>query len=137
MAEPVIVKPDHVRVLQLGPFTATVDQGIPLRKAALQAFSAILRVLPDILLPEDLIPIFKSTLVDPSSEVKSAQTEATQRYYKDEAVQDLIAHTHKLSEVEAADYDAVFYPGGHGPLWDLANDVDSQKLILDFYNAVR
>lgn len=72
--------------------------------------------------------------IDPSSEVPDAQTEATERYYKDETVQQIIANTYKLSEQKATDFDAVFYPGGHGPLWDLANDSDSQKLILDFYN---
>lgn len=73
--------------------------------------------------------------IDPSSEVPDAQTAATERYYKDEAVQKIIENTHKLSEQKASDYDAVFYSGGHGPLWDLANDSDSQKLILDFYHA--
>ncbi|MEO5910127.1 MAG: type 1 glutamine amidotransferase domain-containing protein [Pelobium sp.] len=73
--------------------------------------------------------------VDPSSVTESAQTEATDRYYKDEAVQEVIANTHQLSQVKAADFDAVFYPGGHGPLWDLANDKDSAKIILDFYNS--
>jgi putative intracellular protease/amidase len=73
--------------------------------------------------------------IDPSSEGPDAQTAATERYYKDEAVQKIIENTHKLSEQKASDYDAVFYPGGHGPLWDLANDSDSQKLILDFYHA--
>ncbi|MGY4385714.1 putative intracellular protease/amidase [Pedobacter sp. UYP24] len=73
--------------------------------------------------------------IDPSSEVSSAQTKDTERYYKDEKAQEVIAHTHLLSEMKAADFDAVFYPGGHGPLWDLANDKDSAKLILDFYNS--
>ena len=73
--------------------------------------------------------------IDPSSETESSQTGATERYYKDAKVQEVIAHTHKLSEVNASDFDAVFYPGGHGPLWDLANDKDSEKLILDFYNS--
>lgn len=73
--------------------------------------------------------------IDPSSEAKDAQTAATERYYKDEAVQKIIAHTEKLSEQKAENFDAVFYPGGHGPLWDLANDQDSQQLILDFYNS--
>jgi putative intracellular protease/amidase len=73
--------------------------------------------------------------IDPNSEVPDAQTPATERYYKDETAQHIIADTKKLSEENAADYDAVFYPGGHGPLWDLANDKDSQKLILDFYNT--
>lgn len=73
--------------------------------------------------------------IDPNSEVESAQTEATDRYYKDLEVQDLIANTRALSEIKAADFDAVFYPGGHGPLWDLANDADSAQLILDFYSS--
>lgn len=73
--------------------------------------------------------------IDPSSEIESAQTNATDRFYKDSAVQDLIEHTHKLSEMSATDFDAIFYPGGHGPLWDLANDADSEQLILDFYNS--
>ena len=46
-----------------------------------------------------------------------------------------MANTHRLSDQKAADFDAVFYPGGHGPLWDLAYDKDSQQLILDFYNT--
>ncbi len=73
--------------------------------------------------------------IDPSSEVSSAQTKDTERYYKDEKAQEVIAHTQLLSEMKAADFDAIFYPGGHGPLWDLANDEDSAKLILDFYNS--
>ena len=73
--------------------------------------------------------------IDPSSEVPDAQTAATERYYKDEEVQKIIANTQKLSEQKADDFDAVFYPGGHGPLWDLVNDKDSQQLILDFYNS--
>jgi len=73
--------------------------------------------------------------IDPSSEAPSAQTEATQRYYNDAKVQEVIAHTHKLAEMEASNFDAVFYPGGHGPLWDLANDPKSAQLILDFYNS--
>ncbi|KQR93542.1 dimethylallyltransferase [Chryseobacterium sp. Leaf180] len=73
--------------------------------------------------------------IDPSSEVKDAQTAATERYYKDDEAQKIIANTDKLSDQKAGDFDAVFYPGGHGPLWDLANDKDSQQLILDFYNS--
>ena len=72
--------------------------------------------------------------IDPSSETPSAQTAATDRYYKDQKVQEVIAHTKLLSEMKVSDFDAVFYPGGHGPLWDLANDADSAKLISDFYN---
>jgi putative intracellular protease/amidase len=73
--------------------------------------------------------------IDPTSEAESALTGATDRYYKDESVQQLIAHTKKLSDVSASDFDGVFYPGGHGPLWDLANDADSIKLIKDFYKT--
>jgi putative intracellular protease/amidase len=73
--------------------------------------------------------------IDPTSEAESALTGATDRYYKDENVQQLIAHTKKLSDVSASDFDGVFYPGGHGPLWDLANDADSIKLIKDFYKT--
>lgn len=72
--------------------------------------------------------------IDPNSEVESAQTGATDRYYKDAETRNLIKDTRKLSEMKATDFDAVFYPGGHGPLWDLANDAYSAQLILDFYN---
>lgn len=73
--------------------------------------------------------------IDPSSEVASAQTPDTERFYKDKETQAKVASTLKLTDLKAADYDAVFYPGGHGPLWDLANDKTSIKLIEDFYNT--
>lgn len=73
--------------------------------------------------------------IDPKSEEEDAQTEDTKRFYKDEALKEKLSKTHNLSEVKAEDYDAVFYPGGHGPLWDLADDKDSIKLIEDFYNS--
>ena len=72
--------------------------------------------------------------VDPKSEALEAQTADTQRFYKDITAIDLVAHSLKLSEIDQADYDAVFYPGGHGPLWDLTNDKDSISLIEGFYN---
>lgn len=72
--------------------------------------------------------------VDPKSELEDAQTPSTARFYKDEEAIDKVANSTKLSEIKYEDYDAVFYPGGHGPLWDLANDNDSIKLIEDFYN---
>jgi len=71
--------------------------------------------------------------VDPKSEAPDAQTVATKRFYVDYDVIDKVAHTVKLSEVNEADYDAVFYPGGHGPLWDLATDTISIALIENFY----
>ncbi len=73
--------------------------------------------------------------IDPKSAEPSAQTEATKRFDKDEGLQKLLAHTIKLSEVSADDYDAVFYPGGHGPMWDLTKDADSIKLIENFWKA--
>lgn len=73
--------------------------------------------------------------IDPKSEDPDAQTPATERYYQDIQVQKIIANTQKLSDQKADDFDAVFYPGGHGPLWDLAEDKDSQQLIFDFYNS--
>ncbi|MDB4292616.1 type 1 glutamine amidotransferase domain-containing protein [Maribacter sp.] len=67
--------------------------------------------------------------IDPSSDTPDNQTEDTERFKKDEAAQKKINETHKLTDVRAQDYDAVFYPGGHGPLWDLANDKTSIQLI--------
>lgn len=72
--------------------------------------------------------------VDPSSEVLEAQTPSTNRFYKDNTAIDKVAYSLKLSDVKQEEFDAVFYPGGHGPLWDLANDKDSIKLIEDFFN---
>jgi len=73
--------------------------------------------------------------VDPKSEAPDAQTAATKRFYADLDAIDKVAYTIKLSEVNKDDYDAVFYPGGHGPLWDLANDTNSIALIEGFYNT--
>ena len=70
--------------------------------------------------------------IDPKSTEKDAQTEATRRFYEDDDLQHKLSRTNKLTEVKADDYDAIFFPGGHGPLWDLANDKDSIRLIEDF-----
>ena len=70
--------------------------------------------------------------VDPKSELADAQTPATARFYKDPEAIGKVANSIKLSTVNEADYDGVFYPGGHGPLWDLANDTDSIQLIENF-----
>ncbi|MFV5524114.1 type 1 glutamine amidotransferase domain-containing protein [Acinetobacter variabilis] len=67
--------------------------------------------------------------LDPKSNEPDAQTETTKRFEADEVAMQALANTHKLSEVLNQDYDAVFYPGGHGPLWDLANDQNSISLI--------
>ncbi|PZV19117.1 MAG: type 1 glutamine amidotransferase domain-containing protein [Pseudanabaena sp.] len=67
--------------------------------------------------------------LDPKSDTPDSQTKDTQRFKADPASQSAIARTLKLSEVAAGDFDAVFYPGGHGPLWDLAEDASSIALI--------
>ncbi|MCB2377939.1 type 1 glutamine amidotransferase domain-containing protein [Hymenobacter sp. BT635] len=73
--------------------------------------------------------------LDPKSDDPSAQTDATKRFKADPAAQQALASTVKLDSVSAADYDAVFYPGGHGPLWDLAEDKKSIELIETLYAA--
>jgi putative intracellular protease/amidase len=72
--------------------------------------------------------------IDPKSEDPSAATEDTKRFDKDTALLEKLKNTKKLSEVNESDYDAVFYPGGHGPLWDLATDKNSIALIASFYS---
>ncbi len=72
--------------------------------------------------------------VDPKSEAPDAQTAATKKFYSDHDLIDKVAHSLKLGDVNREDYDAVFFPGGHGPLWDLSVDKTSIKLIEDFYN---
>ena len=67
--------------------------------------------------------------VDPRSELPPAQTPATRRFKHDKHAQAALANTKVLASIKAGDYDAVFYPGGHGPLWDLANDAHSIALI--------
>ena len=67
--------------------------------------------------------------LDPKSAEKDFQTPATERFKSDAAAQAALAHTAALNTVSAADFDALFYPGGHGPLWDLAEDKDSIALI--------
>ncbi len=73
--------------------------------------------------------------VDPKSELPDFQTAATERFGKDTTAQAKLAATNKLDEVNASDFDAVFYPGGHGPLWDLTENAASIKLIEQFLQA--
>lgn len=70
--------------------------------------------------------------LDPKSDTDDAQTDATKRFKSDNAAQAALASTTVLSGVEHTGFDAVFYPGGHGPLWDLAEDADSIRLIEAF-----
>lgn len=71
--------------------------------------------------------------IDPNSTTDDAQTEATKRFDSDQTAQDALANTLRLGDVSARDFDAVFYPGGHGPLWDLTNDRNSVSLIEAFW----
>ena len=73
--------------------------------------------------------------LDPKSYAKDFQTDATRRFDNDPVAQNELANTARLSDVKAADFDAVFFPGGHGPLWDLYGDSDSIALIESFIAA--
>ncbi|NEX47289.1 type 1 glutamine amidotransferase domain-containing protein [Pseudotabrizicola algicola] len=70
--------------------------------------------------------------LDPASDAKDAQTPATDRFKEDAAAKAALADTAVLASVSADGFDAVFYPGGHGPLWDLADDRHSQILLGQF-----
>ncbi|EDQ02522.1 ThiJ/PfpI family protein [Shewanella benthica KT99] len=73
--------------------------------------------------------------LDPKSDEVDFQTAATHRFAKDAESQALLANTQVLNTIKADDYDAVFYPGGHGPMWDLAEDKDSIALIEAVHQA--
>ncbi len=73
--------------------------------------------------------------IDPSSDTPDNQTPATIRFKADKDLQKILSETLLLSTLTADDYDAVFYPGGHGPLWDLTSDTDSIKLIENFWSS--
>lgn len=73
--------------------------------------------------------------LDPKSDEPGFQTDATRRFKEDQDAQAALANTVKLADVSAEDFDAVFYPGGHGPLWDLAEDRSSIALIESMYAA--
>ncbi|MGE8568762.1 General stress protein 18 [compost metagenome] len=73
--------------------------------------------------------------LDPKSNEPSFQTEFTHRFEADAAANEQLANTVRLDSVSQADFDTVFYPGGHGPLWDLAEDGNSISLIESFIEA--
>jgi putative intracellular protease/amidase len=73
--------------------------------------------------------------IDPKSDLPENQTPAMTRFKKDPAAQKDLANTVKLEGLSSADFDAVFYPGGHGPMWDLADNRESITLIESFYNS--
>lgn len=72
--------------------------------------------------------------VDPKSNLPEYSTAATKRFYADAAAQKKLSNTLTLDDVNQKDYDAVFYPGGHGPMWDLSENKQSGRLIESFYN---
>lgn len=71
--------------------------------------------------------------LDPASDAEDSQTDATRRFKQDDAANAKLANTQRLSEIKADDFDAIFYPGGHGPLWDLVDNPDSIRLIETFW----
>ena len=71
--------------------------------------------------------------IDPKSDDPDAQTEATRRFQDDADAQERFANTVRLETIDPEDFDAIFYPGGHGPLWDLAEDDNSISLIESFF----
>ena len=95
-----------------GPYYAFLEQGVQITIAS---------------------PLGGRPPLDPKSELPEFQTEATKRFDADETLQKKLSNTLKLSDVKEEDYDAIFYPGGHGPLWDLTNDKLSIALIESFY----
>ena len=73
--------------------------------------------------------------LDPKSQDSNFQTDLTRRFEKDAEAEDKLSRTVRLESVKQKDYDTVFYPGGHGPLWDLAEDQNSIRLIESFFAA--
>jgi len=73
--------------------------------------------------------------LDPKSDRPENQTPAQLRFKKDPAAQQALANTLKLADMKADDFDTVFYPGGHGPMWDLAESAESIALLEAFYNS--
>ncbi len=73
--------------------------------------------------------------IDPKSDLPENQTPAMTRFKQDNAAQKALAHTVKLADMKSQDFDTVFYVGGHGPMWDLAESADSISLIESFYNS--
>jgi putative intracellular protease/amidase len=99
-----------------------------------EEFAAPYYALSDKGVAIDLVtPLGGQPPIDPKSEDPTMATSDTIRYDADQALLTKLKNTKKLAEVNHADYDAVFYPGGHGPLWDLAIDEKSYALIESFY----
>lgn len=73
--------------------------------------------------------------IDPKSDLPENQTPAMKRFKQDDVAKKAFSQTAKLADMRPEDFDAVFYPGGHGPMWDLAESPDSIALIESFYNS--
>ena len=73
--------------------------------------------------------------VDPKSDLPENQTPAMSRFKQDKTAQEALAHTAKLADMKSQDFDTVFYVGGHGPMWDLAESPASIALLESFYNS--
>jgi putative intracellular protease/amidase len=73
--------------------------------------------------------------IDPKSDEPGNQTDSMERFKKDPDTQKVLANTVKLSDMTSGGFDTVFYPGGHGPMWDLVDDANSIALIESFYDA--
>lgn len=71
--------------------------------------------------------------IDPKSTLPDYTTESVKRFFNDTAAQEQLEHTRRLTDVNPSDYDAVFYPGGHGPMWDLPENTTSIRIIETFY----
>jgi putative intracellular protease/amidase len=73
--------------------------------------------------------------IDPKSDLPENQTPAMTRFKQDKAAQEQLSQTAKLADMKSEDFDTIFYVGGHGPMWDLADNPDSIALIESFYNS--
>lgn len=73
--------------------------------------------------------------IDPKSELPENQTSAMVRFKEDEKAKKALSQTLKLAEMKSEDFDTIFYPGGHGPMWDLVENADSIALLESFYHA--
>ena len=71
--------------------------------------------------------------IDPKSDAPENQTESTKRFKQDQALQEKLSLTMKLSDTFADEFDAVFFPGGHGPMWDLNKDPNVTRLVQNFH----
>jgi hypothetical protein len=73
--------------------------------------------------------------IDPKSDLPENQTDSMARFKKDAVAQKALSQTAKLADMKSQDFDTIFYVGGHGPMWDLAESADSIALLESFYNS--